>query len=680
MKTINYSSQALHLYVVLIPSIQKIRFLFLTVILLLVLNATAQDKEYTKPSWYIGLAAGANLNFYNGTTQELNTSFMVPTAFKAGKGVGLYLAPLVEFHKPNTRWGVIMQAGYDNRKGKFDRVTSPCNCPADLSTNLTYVSFEPSLRFAPFKSDFYMYAGPRVGLIFDQSFVFHQGVNPDVPDQIANPDVTGDFSKINPLIVSMQIVMGYDLPVSLQTKKTQFFISPFISYHPYFGQDPRSIESWNINTLRIGAAIKFGPGKKVEKENDTLVKPVPLVAAPSKVQFVVNSPKNIPAARKVRETFPLRNYVFFNIGSTEIPNRYVLLKKDQVKSFKEDQVAINSPNNTSGRSKRQMVVYYNVLNILGDRMGKHPESTITLVGSSEQGPEDAKLMSESIKTYLVDVFGISPTRIAIEGRSKPKIPSKQAGATHDLDLLKEGDRRVSIESTSPALLMEFQSGPNAPLKPVEVVALVEAPIESYLTFNANGGGNEYSSWMLEVKDDKGVVQKFGPYTGDNVSIPGQKILGTKASGDYTVTMVGTTKKGKEERKETMVHMVLWTPPNDQEVMRFSVIYEFNESKAISMYDKYLTEIVMPKIPLNGTVMIHGHTDIIGDATHNKQLSIDRANDVKGILEKGLKKAGRSDVKFEVLGFGEDTQASPFDNNYAEERFYNRTVIIDIIPQ
>jgi len=54
------------------------------------------------------------------------------------------------------------------------------------------------------------------------------------------------------------------------------------------------------------------------------------------VEFSINSPLNIPVERRVRETFPLRNYVFFDLGSTEIPDRYVLITKDQVKDFKED--------------------------------------------------------------------------------------------------------------------------------------------------------------------------------------------------------------------------------------------------------------------------------------------------------------------------------------------------------
>ncbi|WP_460879430.1 OmpA family protein [Pontibacter rugosus] len=109
-----------------------------------------------------------------------------------------------------------------------------------------------------------------------------------------------------------------------------------------------------------------------------------------------------------------------------------------------------------------------------------------------------------------------------------------------------------------------------------------------------------------------------------------------------------------------------------------MLYEFNDSKAISTYEKYLTEIVTPKIPQGGKVIIHGHTDIIGDETKNRNLSLARANDVKRIIENSLAKAGRKDVTFEVQGFGEDLNLAPFNNKLPEERFYNRTVIIDII--
>ncbi|HSF54330.1 MAG TPA: OmpA family protein, partial [Algoriphagus sp.] len=289
--------------------------------------------------------------------------------------------------------------------------------------------------------------------------------------------------------------------------------------------------------------------------------------------------------------------------------------------------------------------------------------------------QEAKSMSESVKNYLVNTWGIDALRIATEGLTQPRIPSKKAGATRELDLLVAGDRRVSIESSSPELLMEFTGGLDAALKPVSLVA----PEESYVTFEVDGAEEAFSSWNLEVKDAQGKVQNFGPFTEDKISLSGASILGTKPEGDYTVTMVGQTKDGQTIRKETPVKMVLWTPPTSTEGSRYSIIYEFNDAKAIASYEKYLTEVVAPKIPKGGTVTIQGHTDTIGEEAYNLGLSLARANDVKRILENSLSKAGRSDVKFVVNGHGEDESISPFKNKFPEERAYNRTVIIDITP-
>jgi len=664
------------------PYATSIKSLFLCAFILggLLSTVQAQDSiQYTKPSWYFGVAAGGNINFYRGSTQELNAEQTVPTTFHDGSGVGLFVAPLIEYRPANSRWGVMLQVGYDNRKGAFNGVLTPCNCPADLITDLSYLTVEPSLRFAPFKSNFYLYAGPRFAFNLNKSFTYKVGINPAYPNQLPIADVKGDFSNVNDNLISMQIGAGYDIHLTKESSKTQFVLSPFVSFQPYFGQDPRSIETWNITTVRVGAALKLGTGHRIVSHVNTEAF-VPTVAALPEVTFTVNSPKNVVDERNVRETFPLSNYVYFDLGSTKIPTRYVMLRKNQVKDFKENDLEMNVPQNMSGRSDRQMKVYYNVLNILGDRMSKNPGTTVLLIGSSQQGPKDAREMAESIKTYLVTVFDIKPSRIKIEGRTKPLNPSLQAGGTKELVLLSEGDRRVSIESNSPALLMEFQSGPDAQLKPVEINVVQEAPLDSYVSFNNEGASKAFTSWYIAFTDDAGKVQNFGPYTEDVVSIPGKLILGTTPEGDYSVKMSGQTKDGRSVIKETKIHMVLWVAPKDNQGMRFSIVYEFNKSVAVKMYQKYLTEVVIPKIPTGANVIIHGHTDIIGDKDYNQQLSVARSNDVRTILENGLKKSGRNDVTFQVLGFGGDQKLSPFENNNPEERSYNRTVIIDIIPK
>lgn len=660
------------LYSTLSPNKWTLKSILMVALVWLSIQAPAQAQElqYTKPSWWFGVAGGANFNFYEGSTYKLNSDFTPPATFHDGKGVGLFVAPLLEYYRPNTRLGFMLQAGYDSRKAKFDQVVTPCDCPADLKTNISYITVEPSLRFAPFKSNLYLFGGPRFAFNLDKSFTYQLGINPAFPNQEASPEVKGDLSDVKKTIISMQIGLGYDIPLSAQTSKTQFVLSPFASFHPYFGQDPRSMETLNITTIRAGVALKFGQGRLISPPEDKAT-----VIADPETQFSVYAPANVPTQQRVREVFPLRNYVFFNAGSSEIPSRYKLLKKDEVKDFREDQLEMVTPIDQSGRSKRQMNVYYNVINILGDRMIKNPSTTITLVGSSENGPKEGKEMAESIKFYLVNTFGISASRISVKGQSKPNIPSEQPGGTLELDLLREGDRRVSIETSSPVLFAEFKSGPDA--KSSDVAPLQEAPAESYVVFDLKGANEAFSTWSVQLMDETGKVQSFGPYTQERVSLSSKSILGDKTEGDYKITMTGQTKSGKSVTKETTAHVVLWAPAKIDEGIRYSIIYEFNESKAIAIYDKYLTDVVAPKIPMNGTVIIHGHADVIGNDVYNLNLSQARANDVKSILESALAKSGRSDVKFEVTGYGEDPSHSPFDNKFPEERFYNRTVIIDI---
>jgi len=630
-------------------------------------QAPQDSVQYTKPSWYFGVAGGANFNFYRGTTQELNAGRIVPKAFHDGSGVGLFVAPLIEYRPANSQWGVMLQGGYDNRSGAWDRVTTPCNRPADLSTNLSYWTVEPSLRFAPFKKNFYLYAGPRFAFLKDYAYTYQMGVNSTVVGQLAVPEENGHLTAMRSSLISMQVGAGLDIPLSSQSHQTQWVLAPFVSFQPYFGQDPRTIESLNITTLRVGAALKLGRGHRIVKPVEAVVL-VPVVAALPDITFVVNSPKNVAVKSSVNEIYPLRNYVFFDLGSSEIPSRYVLLKKNEVANFKEDDLVMNTPENGSGRSDRQMVVYYNVLNILGNRMSQDPTSTVLLVGSSLDGDQDGLAMAGSVKSYLVTVFEIAPERITIQGRFRPVLAAGGKNSSKEVVLVNEGDRRVSIESNSPSLLKEFQSE--------QTIGLV-APMNSYVTFSVGKNYADLQSWSLILTDDEGLVQNFGPYTQESVSLSSNALLGERAKGNFKVRLVATTKSGVVIEKKTNMHVTQWMSSNSTDGNRFSIIYGFNKSEALPMYRKYLLEVVVPKIPVNGTVVIQGYTDVIGDEAYNQKLSLARANNVQSILEEGLKNAGRTDVTFLVNGFGEDAKTAQFKNKYPEERFYNRTVIVDL---
>jgi len=630
-----------------------------------------QTVQYEQPTWKFGLVGAANANFYQGTTQQLTDGMMSAQPFGHGNGFGLFGGLTIEYHRPETLLGFMLQGGYDSRRGSWDQVMSPCDCPLDLSTELSYLTIEPSIRVAPFKSNFYLFGGPRFAFLLNKSFEYNREVNPDFPNSSTPENVKDDFSSMENSQISMQIGTGWDIPISSSSNRTQYMISPFISYHPYMGQEPRSIETWNITTLRAGVAVKFGRGKRIESPARA-VAPVAIAPMPV-VNFTIDSPVNTTVAVSFIESFPLRNYVFFDQGTTAIPARYIKLNSAQATNFSEEQLGRFNQITAVGRSDRQMTVYYNILNITGERLQSNPSASITLVGSSEMGTQQGRQMSESVKSYLVSTFGITPSRITTQGQG---LQATQAGGT-DHELLRQENNRVAIESSSAVMMKEYQTGPDAPLGSVALTSV--APLDSYVTINAEGAARGLKSWKLEVRDENDRMKSFGPYTNDQVSLSGKSILGDRTRGSYKFTLIGETQDGRTVTKQAQAQVVQWVTPVVQHGNRYSVIYEFDKSTAIASYEKYLLEVVTPAISSGATVRIQGYSDTIGDADYNQRLSLARAENVRSIIQNGLNKAGRTDVKFDVKGHGAGISEAQFRNTLPEQRYYNRTVLIDIIP-
>jgi outer membrane protein OmpA-like peptidoglycan-associated protein len=608
-------------------------------------------------NWMFGVTGAGNLNYFTGTTQRLDQSYFVPTAFHKGSGIRPFGALLLEYN-PGKIFGGMLNVGYDGRGTKFDDVIAPCNCPATLKTNLSYITVEPSLRINAGKSNFYFFVGPRIAFNLDKQYKY---------TQLKQDDRTGDFNAIDKSIFSGQGGLGYDYLISAPESKTAVMLSPFISYHPYFGQEPRTIESMSLSTVRAGISLKFGKARAAKiLTNDAIV-------PDREVQFGVRAPKLISKDLNVSETLPLLNYVFFDKGVNTIPDRYIKLSKTDAANFKEEQLQTAQTTTSNGRSSRQLNVYYNILNIIGDRMRSNPGSSIDLSGASSNGAEEGKLFAEEIKQYLVSMFDINGSRISTQGRVKPLIPSEQPGAKKELVLLQEGDRRVDITSSSPELALEVGGGM---MKPVNIQTKITDPLDSHLIFNVDGASDLLKSYTIDVTDSRGGMQHYGPYYSDKESVSGNTILGSNQEGDYTVTMNGTTKAGKSVKKEAKVHLIRQDNAT-QKGYRYSILFNFDKTETIASYEKFLTDVVSPLINDGSTVIIHGHTDIIGSDEYNHTLSHNRALEAQKILERALNNSGKKNVNFETYGFGEELDKAPFENNLPEERFYNRTVIIDI---
>jgi outer membrane protein OmpA-like peptidoglycan-associated protein len=631
-------------------------------ILMVLLTASAAKAQVTPPTWWFGVSGAANFNFYGGTTQTLNNSLIVPTAFHRGQGVRPYGSVLVEY-RPAGVFGLILNVAYDGRGAKFNNEVAPCDCPATLETKLSYLAIEPSLRLSVPTTGLYFFLGPRIAFNISKEFEY---------TQLRQPNTTSDLSGVHSNLVSGQVGMGYDIMLSPATSVTKVSLSPFVSFHPYFGQEPRDIESWTVTTFRAGLALKIGKGHRTEPK---MMPPPVMVVIPTDVNFTVRTPIAKPVKLQVSETMPLRSAVFFDAGSTEIPGRYVMLSKDQATSFREDQLQNEQTATVSGRSTRQLNIYHNILNIIGDRLRANPTATISLNGASDKGIAEGKAYATSVKQYLVTQFGIDAARIAVSGSLKPAIPSEKPGGTKELELLRADDRRVDIESTSPELLAEVGADR---IKPITIMTTQVDPMDSHLVFNVDSATTKLKTWSVDITDDKGTAQHYGPFTSNQESVAASTILAGNAEGNYKVVMTGQTLKDQTVTKETKVHLVR-QDDTFQKGLRYSILLNFDQANAVDKYNKFLTDIVAPSITDGETVVIQGHTDIIGEPGHNLKLSQERAEEVQNILQKALTSAGKTNVKFETRGFGADASHQPFENSTPEERFYNRTVIIDITP-
>jgi outer membrane protein OmpA-like peptidoglycan-associated protein len=528
---------------------------------------------------------------------------------------------------------------------------------------------------APFSNAFYLFLGPTFNFNVSKTFSY---------DQNKQYYIKGDWSNLRKAVINAQAGVGIDIPLSKRSSETQMTLSPFASFQTDMFQSPRTVETWSIYTIRAGIALKFGTGKVkpvAVEAPPTVVLPVvtPIIVVEKDVQFSVRAPKIIPSNRQVKESFPIRNSIFFNMGSIEIPSRYVLLNLNAAASFKEEQLQEDQPNNLNrGRSARQMAVYYNILNITGSRMRANLSTSIVLSGASDKNPDEGKQMAEKVKQYLVTNFSIEPSRITTEGRDKPLNPSELPGATRELALLREGDRRVDITSNSDGIMMQVGGTVTNYMRPVEIKSYQQDPLDSHVIFTADGASKSYKTWSVELTDENAAVQRFGPYTEDQASIPGKTILGKNLQGNYKIVMIAETNAGLIVRKDSYVSLIKTNDPK-QEGLRYSILFDFDQSKSIESYQNFLIEVVCPLVPDNGTVIIHGHTDIIGETAYNLNLSKERAEGAQKIIKDAIEKSGKKGVRYESYGFGEDTSMSPFENAYPEERFYNRTVIIDIIP-
>ncbi len=390
-----------------------------------------------------------------------------------------------------------------------------------------------------------------------------------------------------------------------------------------------------------------------------------------------------------RQLYPLLPFVFFDSGQRELnANTYVNLTPQQTKKF-DEKVDFKFDGAKTSRSLITLDVYHNLLNIIGRRMrSDYPSSFITLLGyadatSTERG--DTVLTrgrSESVKEYLVRIWGIEPERIAIRYGSL----APTAAVTNQTDVMDRDDghaenRRVEIvpselrlldpvligdtlrEISTPTLRYLIGVESTEPIARWELSAIhpfmpLAARNRAMLDQIGSGRPPEYVDWQAG-ESQREIPKSSAPV---RATFSCQTEFGNVASVTDTLPIDYVSIQRKRIAKSGTLSIDRYRLP----------LFQYSTEDLLVAQTEIIERYIRPEIDSMTSIRINAYTDRKGNAEANRQLSERRARRIADVLN-----SPRVDA---VGGFGEGNGNvhAPFPNDTPEGRLYNRTVEVLVV--
>jgi outer membrane protein OmpA-like peptidoglycan-associated protein len=365
------------------------------------------------------------------------------------------------------------------------------------------------------------------------------------------------------------------------------------------------------------------------------------------------------------DSSPFLNYIYFASGESEIPSRYTLLKsQSEAANFDENNL------------KDTMEKHHNLLNIIGRRLQKNPDSTIRIVGCNsnrdeEQGKTDlSRSRAEAVRAYLKYIWGIDGSRMQVEARNLPEVASTSSRVEG-----REENQRVEIHSESPALLDIVRSTYVEEISDADQFVIKPRVISGYdidrwaikltgdgmLIESLQGQGDIKPAYQLSLAAiGLGRISAYRTVTA-SVEVTDRKGQTGLATADSTIRFI--------KRKELMAQKQGYRVQEKYALILFDFDRSDIKAKNKEIIDRIAARI--KQIP-NATVRIVGHTDTIGQEAYNIDLSIRRAKTAYDHLLAGGVPAD-DNITFEGIG----PQDALFDNDLPEGRALNRTVTVTL---
>ena len=689
------------------------------------------SQQEQKPFMYWGLYGGYSANVHSADFVSLPNYPSCCMKFDNGFGNGYVFGiqtifPLQDKFQLSFRFGVNNPSGVllstEKIGNQFIRNTNP---PYDtigrdilvdhtIDASLLYLSLMPSISYAPIYN-FYLDAGLMVN--YAVKGIFSQKEEISEPSNVTflngsgtRNEMSGDIPVLQTLQLGLQFGAHYDLPIASYSK-----LSPFIQY-AYPLTNISSVQ-WNISQVQAGIALSFPvfPRKHITIIKDTIVErdtvyqelanistetiskeSQRILTKEGNIQgniqrdttviqehYVLYTPK--PKAKEsiaslalwgidkdgtkqlnpqikieeweTAELFPILPHVYFPNGSHDLAaTSQHLLMNNQTAQFNEDSL----PSST-------MLMYNEVLNITAKRLLKYG-GTITISAHTNGLPEDAdprlpELRALSIKNYFVDTWHIPANSISVMHGNLPAKPSNNTNVFGQAE-----NARVEWTASNPSILK--------PILKRTIEQTANPP--SLAILPAYESDQKPAKWTLNIQQYSTIfdsITGIGDLPNEPLlwEIPHDGSILTERPLVVNLEVLDSQQKSSSIRRQVAIEQITIKKKReklvgDKIIERFSLIlFDFN-SASLNPHNADILKTVQSSIKSNSTVIIKGHTDILGDSDYNKQLSLRRCQEVQKLL-------GLPDNRVILQPMGSENP--PFDNSLPQGRAYSRTVQIEI---
>ncbi len=605
----------------------------------------------------------------------------------------------------NNRYSAEMRLGWALQNGTITRRQIAGNARAgaqtvdalvdhNLDVDLSNLNTDFGLRYHHAENWPWFDAGVQLawslGGNFTQEEVLVEPVNAVFDDgRAVRNERSGTIADLVGVRVGLQAGISWELPVA-----ERLSLAPTLRYtwHP---QSVVEGLDWKVNTLELGLAVRFNPeqsnnapeppAEPVEtpladlpapQSTDTLTKPTqqnPLVSPAEEsipagelrltVVGIDAEGRRIPDPtlrifrHDSREYLPLLSQIFFPPGSADPgASRQRILNKISAQKFAENEL-----------SGSILDVYYDNLNIVGERLLRFPSANLTLTGRTPPGnwTKDDSLVAlaraQAVRDYFVDVWDVESNRIALR-----VAPDDIAVSQLNKNDSQEEQRRVEIASDNYEVVA-----------PVFVRTAADRVEPEVLEYIPAWSGGEPDSWSMTLEAPSGFQRV---YIGDGrpgalrfeVSAPDLAPIDTELRANLELTAADLS----EHTAEAVVP-VEWSADlgNTGEGVRrekFSLIlFEYNSDELLNN-NRRILDLVRSRIEPSSIVTVLGYADRTGTPQFNRGLASRRCNNVRDYLvERGV--SGRA---ISVQAVGSDILLH--DNSLPEGRNYSRTVQILVV--